>query len=445
MNTKMQTSLGKFLTKKIAKNKKEISGIAGLTFGDLIYDVVRVDQSYIDGVNFSRPSKDLSSIFKIGKQNISESSDKLNILHERNYSGYTHEFVTDQWARTRGEEVIIPEKFNQPGYDRIYNGEKFQIKFDSLDGIREHRSKYPDIKVRTDIETAEAYKERFPEDVEMVFGTVPKSLTENYVLEGKEATMEVFQNEELFETGLPETFGIAAIIPAIKNFSYLVDEKLNLAQAAKNITGDTLAYGLGMSWGAAIGAAIDPFTTAIGAVGGAYYTKKVWDWAKVSLFCSDEEAQLQDDIISYVKALRKKLFQNQKTLEKKANKWKSTFGSAVYRKKVLRETKITKELYQYIINRMRNEYKDKNQTLKFLDKIIKMNKSNKFDFDDIIDKVLTPKEEKEYSGSKLPSIATKFRIKGMNVGISHKFLEKETKQLVNSIENFVKAIQKYGV
>ena len=225
----------------------------------------------------------------------------------------------------------------------------------------------------------------------------------------------------------------------------MVDEKLNLAQAAKNITGDTLAFGLGMSWGAAIGAAIDPFTTAIGAVGGAYYTKKVWDWAKVSLFCSDEEAQLQDDIISYVKALRKKLFQNQKTLEKKANKWKSTFGSAVYRKKVLREAKITKELYQYIIKRMRYEYKDKNQTLKFLDKIIKMNKSNKFDFDDIIDKVLTPKEEKEYSGSKLPSIATKFRIKGVNVGISHKFLEKETKQLVNSIENFVKAIQKYGV
>ena len=59
--------------------------------------------------------------------------------------------------------------------------------------------------------------------------------------------------------------------------------------------------------------------------------------------------------------------------------------------------------------------------------------------------MLTPKDEKEYSGSKLPSIATKFRIKGVRVGISHKFLEKETKQLVNSIENFVKAIEKHGV
>ena len=64
------TRLSKFLERKISKRKIETSGIAGLTFGDLIYDIVRVDQSYIDGVNFSRPSKDLSSIFKIGKQNI---------------------------------------------------------------------------------------------------------------------------------------------------------------------------------------------------------------------------------------------------------------------------------------------------------------------------------------------------------------------------------------
>ena len=64
--------------------------VFALTFGDLIDDMVRVDQRYIDGVDFSRPSKDLSSVFKIGKQNISESTEKLDILHDRNYSGYIH-------------------------------------------------------------------------------------------------------------------------------------------------------------------------------------------------------------------------------------------------------------------------------------------------------------------------------------------------------------------
>ena len=149
------------------------------------------------------------------------SPEKLNILHDRNYAGYTHEFVTDQWARNRGEEVIIPETFNQKGYDRIYNGEKFQIKFNSVDAIEEHRIKYPDIKVRTDIETAEAYREKFPEDVAMVFGTTPKVLTTDIISEGKLASMEVFENEELFETGVPEVLGIAAIIPLVKNVSYI--------------------------------------------------------------------------------------------------------------------------------------------------------------------------------------------------------------------------------
>ena len=195
------SKLAKFLERKISTKKVEASGVAALTFGDLIYDMVRVDQRYIDGVDFSRPSKNLSSVFKIGKENISASPETLSVLHERNYAGYTHEFVTHQWARNRGEEVEIPKKFNQPGYDSINNGEKFQIKFNSVDGIREHRLKYPDIKVRSDIETAEAYKEKFPEDIAMVFGTTPNVLTADIVSEGKVASMEVFEDEELFETG----------------------------------------------------------------------------------------------------------------------------------------------------------------------------------------------------------------------------------------------------
>ena len=66
------SKLAKFLERKISTKKVEASGVAALTFGDLIYDMVRVDQRYIDGVDFSRPSKNLSSVFKIGKQNISE-------------------------------------------------------------------------------------------------------------------------------------------------------------------------------------------------------------------------------------------------------------------------------------------------------------------------------------------------------------------------------------
>ncbi len=214
-----RSKLAKFLERKISTEKVEASSVAALTFGDLIYDMVRVDQRYLDGVDFSRPSKNLSSVFKIGKQNISDLSERgpeyLDRMHDINYTGYTHEFVTDQWARNNNEEVIIPAKFNQKGFDRIYNGDKFQIKFGNVGAVREHRLENPTIKVRADIETAEAYKEKFPEDVAMVFGTTPKALTENIVSEGQVASMEVFENEELFETGVPEILGIAAYFLAL--------------------------------------------------------------------------------------------------------------------------------------------------------------------------------------------------------------------------------------
>ena len=82
---KEQTELSKFLAKKISKNKSETSGVAALTIGDFIYDMVRVDQRYIDGVNFSTPSKDLSSVFKIGKHNLDLASKGEEHLQIQNF------------------------------------------------------------------------------------------------------------------------------------------------------------------------------------------------------------------------------------------------------------------------------------------------------------------------------------------------------------------------
>ena len=454
---KESSRLGQFLERKISKRKIETSGIAALTFGDLIYDTIRVDQRYLDGADFSRPSKDLSSVFKIGEQNIldqsAKGSDYLNRLHDVNYSGYTHEFVTHQWARSRGEEVIIPEKFNQTGYDAIYNGEKYQIKFGSVSEIRKHRLENPDIKVRSDLETADAYNQKYPEDVGAVFGTTPKSLTENLVSEGKEASMEVFQNEELFETGLPEALGIAAIIPTIKNLNYLAKEKTDVATAAQNVATDATVIWGGISLGAALGAAVDPIGTFVGAIGGAYFIKRAWDSFKVGFFCKDEELQLEKDIVEYIKALRKKLMKNQSTLEKKANKWKKTFGSAIYRRKVLKEEKMTKELYSYIIKRMRNEYKFKNEYSKLLSALEEMGQMSFGTTDKMKGiikglrrrNIMTEKEDDEYSDSKLPIIASKISQTGIAVGIGPQFMQKETTKLLDSIEKFVKAIQKRGI
>ena len=128
-----------------------------------------------------------------------------------------------------------------------------------------------------------------------------QSLTENIVSDGKAASMEVYENEEFFGTGINETLGLAAIIPVIKNISYLADDKTDLSTAAQNVVTDTIAVGTGMSIGSAIGAAVDPIGTLVGAVGGAFLAKNV-DSAKISLFCEEEEAYLQDCIINTLKS-----------------------------------------------------------------------------------------------------------------------------------------------
>ena len=470
MKKQERSKLAKFLERKISTKKVEASGVAALTFGDLIYDMVRVDQRYIDGVDFSRPSKNLSSVFKIGKQNISESPGTLDVLHERNYSGYTHEFVTDQWARNRGEEVIIPEKFNQPGYDRIYNGEEFQIKFNSVDAIREHRLKYPDIKVRSDIETAEAYKEKFPEDVAMVFGTTPNALTADIVSEGKIGTMEVFENEELFDTGVPEILGIATLIPIVKNVLYINKNETNLEKGIRNVAIDVVGRGSGMFVGGAIGSILGPIGTAVGAIGGAILGKGIIDSYKIDKYCSKEKEKLELVLDTYIRTVKKILEKNQKTFKKKIRKLKLTLGFWIYRRLVFKDNKMSKELYEFLIEKMNKEFKEKNIILGKLEMASPTNKWKKYEttkdfaemmniYEKVGDEDDKPEQfagahfarwlnKEKFSGNediKLPQIANEAEKLGRKAGIGIDFLSEETKQLIDSIEKYVKALKKAGI
>ena len=58
-----------------------------------------------------------------------------------------------------------------------------------------------------------------------VLGTYSKSVTDNILSEGKEASMEIHENDELFDTNVPEIFGIASIVSVVKNVSYYNKKK----------------------------------------------------------------------------------------------------------------------------------------------------------------------------------------------------------------------------
>ena len=62
------SELEKFLARKAFNKKAETSGAAALSIGDLIYDMARIDPTYVKGAQFSRPEAvDISSKFKIWK------------------------------------------------------------------------------------------------------------------------------------------------------------------------------------------------------------------------------------------------------------------------------------------------------------------------------------------------------------------------------------------
>ena len=308
---KKESALSKYLRRKISKKRKEVAGITALSFGDLIFDMARIDPRYVLGANFSRPNANISSKLKIGKQNLKDlkdprdgkplfGEDYLNLIHNKNYSGYTHEFVTDSYMRRQGVEVLIPETMNQPGWDRIYNGQPFQIKFNTVEGIREARLKNPDIQVLSDIESAEEYKKKFPDDAVNVIGTTPKAITQDIVQEGKEASMEVHQDEEFFNTGIPEFIGIASVVSTIKNIIYVSEKKTDTKTAIQNIAMDTAGQGTGMWMGATIGGAIlGPIGAIAGMVGGRIVAGGILDEFKVELFC-EKEVNKVEKILNYL-------------------------------------------------------------------------------------------------------------------------------------------------
>ena len=61
---KASSELEKFLARKAFNKKAETSAAAALSIGDLIYDMARIDPTYVRGAQFSRPNTDIDTKFK---------------------------------------------------------------------------------------------------------------------------------------------------------------------------------------------------------------------------------------------------------------------------------------------------------------------------------------------------------------------------------------------
>ena len=449
---KAKSKLEKYLSKKISNNKKDTAGVAALSIGDLIYDMARVDPLYIRGAQFARPGTDLSSILKIGKQNLkdiaAEGEGYFNTLHKANYTGGVHEFVTDQYMLKRGVEIEIPEKMNQAGWDRIYNGQEWQIKFGSVENIRKAREKYPEYPVATDIETAAQYNTKYPDDAFFVLGTTPKSLTENIVAESSAASMEVYEDDELFDTGFSEFFGIASIVSVFKNVGYMSDKKTDMYSGVQNVIVDTAGRGTLMLGGAkAGGLVLGPLGALIGIGIGAIFSRDWINKFKVWAFCEEERDHLINAIEIYIKKAIENINYNLDTFKKKRKKIESlnsdTFLNTIlkiFRKK--EETKkktIPNELCEYLVKRMNVELEMKEDVLDLLysiqnDKHEKFSKYRWLNY-----------KFKDLSDSKLPELTNELIKTIAEAGVQPQLLPEEGDYLIESVNNFIQATQKRGI
>ena len=127
----------------------ETQAAMGITFGDLIYDIVRIDPTIVEAADFARAA-DLSEI-----PSFVHFADRLSELPASTFDGnisqiqgYVAEHLVAQSLRSQGVEVEFPKSSSQAGYDLIVNGTQFQVKcLSSPSGVNEHLVKYPDIPV----------------------------------------------------------------------------------------------------------------------------------------------------------------------------------------------------------------------------------------------------------------------------------------------------------
>lgn len=136
----------------------EIAAVAGLTAGDILYNAVSIDPMVLAAADFSR-SEDIGDIFQFGAfaERIGSMSASAAAGAGNNLRGYVSEQLVAARLTEVGHVVSFPETSNNAGFDLLVDGVTFQVKcLRSLDGLREHFSKYPDMPVYANAELAEA-------------------------------------------------------------------------------------------------------------------------------------------------------------------------------------------------------------------------------------------------------------------------------------------------
>ena len=432
-------SLSEELKKKIARIKlKETGTFVSIYAGDLIYDILRVDPRVIDGVDFLRKD-DLSNVLKFGKQEIVDRAEKskesLAGLHD-SYTGYTFERIVALDFQQRGAEVQFPSSAQQSGYDLVINGENFQVKTqgDGIDIIERHFEKYPYTKVISNSEAYEKFLEKYPDKNHLIINSGFNHVqTEDLVKQSTDAAVEVFEDNNLFGSAIPEILGIVSIISIGKNFMSWSKGNTDIETALKNVAIDSVGKFAGAGVGAKLGSFIlPPFGTIVGGTLGFMFGGNLANEYKIENYCKTEMENLKKAIDEYLKKSEEILDKNSKIFEDKVKILNEKFKN--------KKGERAREFEIFINKKIINERRKKDDILRIIKKYFKKARRGIEKFEQ-----LSVKFEGETSSTKYNHYALEALKLSNRGGVSPEFIPEEAKNLFDKVKHFMEAAKKHGV
>lgn len=311
------------------------AAFAGLTIGDLLYDISRIDPRALAAADFSRV-EDLSNVFEyshfaaqVSKRSGASLEGTLN-----RQEGYVAEQFAAQQQQSMGKEVEIPDEPNQEGYDLLINGEKFQVKAHSDAGaVREHLQEHPDIPVLVNQDLAPEIGSH--PDVYPVPG-----MSQEMVEETTASTLEA--GSEMLDFEVP---AIALAVSSGRQIKGILEGRTDLKAAFPNIAfdfGGGVAGGLagakalafaGMVFGPA-GAVVGGL---VGSVLGHSQGRQLAQVLRKEIFCAEEDRALREALRDYLAALHKAIGDNLEALERKQAELEASLRGEEALRETLRE------------------------------------------------------------------------------------------------------------
>ena len=276
---------------------------AGLTIGDLVYDVLRVDPTVIEAVDFAH-REELADVFSFAffaKRRVLEGTADEVAGRLARIRGYVAERVVAQELQSQGYEVDFPDDPTEEAVDIYVDGQPFQVKCTlNPELVEKHLEENPDIPVFVNRELAQHF-----EDNEMV---IPMSALSFKDVD--EVTSESIEaGGEVLDFEIPS---IALAIAIGKNALALFRKQTDVLHAVQNILFDTAlrsagGYALSKAFalmGVVLGPAGSVVGGLLGSIIGAAKGKQISSWVKDTVLCAHERNQVvratQDLLLSAI-------------------------------------------------------------------------------------------------------------------------------------------------